>query len=146
MYDGRWDALSLGTAKVSQNFSHLHFSFFKVKGICARHYRPSTTLTSFIPCTLLLSMKNNDVGTPEIPHRASIYYYRVLKKALMSTVKFYETRCSLSVNMEIVQMRIPRGTGSQIDCRYWVHFAHRLQCTVTLNSNFAILKPEIVFN
>ena len=28
----------------------------------------------------------------------------------------------------------------------WVHFAHRLQCTVTLNSNFNILKPEIVFN
>ena len=22
----------------------------------------------------------------------------------------------------------------------WVHFAHRSQCTVTLNSNFAILK------
>ena len=28
----------------------------------------------------------------------------------------------------------------------WVQFAHRLQCTVTLNSNFSILKPEIVFN
>ena len=60
-------------------------------------------------------MKNNDVGTPEIPHnRASIYYYRVLKKALMSTVKFYETRCSLSVNMEIVQMRIPRVPGHRL--------------------------------
>ena len=28
----------------------------------------------------------------------------------------------------------------------WVHFSHRPQCTVTMNWNFTILKPEIVFN
>ena len=28
----------------------------------------------------------------------------------------------------------------------WLHFAHRLECTVTLNSNFAILKPGGALN
>ena len=27
----------------------------------------------------------------------------------------------------------------------WVHFAHRLQCTLTMNSNFAILKTRNCF-
>ena len=28
---------------------------------------------------------------------------------------------------------------------HWVHFAHRLLCTVTMNSNFAILKTRNCF-
>ena len=35
---------------------------------------------------------------------------------------------------------LPFITQWELRSRNWVHFAHRLLCTVTLNSNFAILK------